>query len=181
VLVVGPSGAGKDALTTAARHALGDDPDVVFARRVITRPPLPAAEDHDTMDEAGFAAAEAAGRFALTWRAHGLAYGVPATIRDALAMGRMVVVNVSRRVVGTAEAEGVPVAVVHVTAAPAVLAERIARRGREEAAAIAARLRREAPIAATTARVIEVRNDGTLAAGAARFLAALAEARRLSR
>lgn len=177
MLVVGPSGAGKDALIDAARAAHADDDTLVFARRVITRPALAGAEDHDTLDDAAFAEAEAAGAFLLSWRAHGLAYGVPCGLVGDLAGGRSVVVNVSRRVIGDAEAFGAPVAVLNVTAAPEILAARIARRGRESAAEIALRLKREAPITATTARVFEVRNEGTLEAGAAAFLAALAEAR----
>lgn len=164
----------------AARDAHAGDANVVFARRVITRTALAGAEDHDTLDEACFAAAEAAGAFVLSWRAHGLAYGIPATIRADLTAGRTVIANVSRGVIGAAEALGVPVAVLNVTAAPEILAERIARRGRESAGEIAARLRREAPIAVTTARLIEVRNEGTLAAGAAAFLAALGDARGLA-
>lgn len=161
----------------AARDAHARDGSVVFARRVITRAALAGAEDHDTLDAAGFAAAEAAGAFALSWRAHGLAYGIPAAIQAELAAGRTVIANVSRGVIGRAEALGVPVVVLNVTAAPEILAERIARRGRESAADIAARLKREAPLTVTTARLIEVRNESTLAAGAMAFLAALAEAR----
>lgn len=166
---------------TAARAAYRDDDTVLFVRRVITRAALPGAEDHDTLTDDDFAATEAAGGFALAWRAHGLAYGIPSSIGAALDAGRMVIANTSRGVIAAAEALGAPVTVVNVTAAPEILAERIARRGRESAADIAARLKREAPITARTATVIDVLNDGTLDEGAARFLAALAEARALSR
>ena len=105
--MVGPSGAGKDALLDRARIAFRDDPDMVFARRIVTRTAV--AEDHETMDEAAFARAERDGAFLLSWRAHGLCYGLPAQLRDVLDAGRTVVANVSRGVIGEAEDLGYPV------------------------------------------------------------------------
>ena len=64
VLVVGPSGAGKDTLLAHARAACRDDPDIVFPRRVITRPSS-AAEDHDTLSDAAFDQAVGEGAFAI--------------------------------------------------------------------------------------------------------------------
>ena len=79
VLVVGPSGAGKDTLIAAARTALAGDGRFVFPRRIITRS-ASRWEDHDTLDEAQFSAALAAGQFAAHWRAHGLYYALPVSI-----------------------------------------------------------------------------------------------------
>jgi ribose 1,5-bisphosphokinase len=72
VLVVGPSGAGKDTLIRLARTALAGDARYVFPRRLVTRPPS-ADEDNAEIDEAAFAEGQAAGRFTLSWRAHGRA------------------------------------------------------------------------------------------------------------
>ena len=78
VLVVGPSGAGKDTLINAAREALAGDRRFAFPRRVVTRPAVAALEDHDSVTRAEFALQEANGAYALSWEAHGLHYGLPA-------------------------------------------------------------------------------------------------------
>ena len=55
VLVVGPSGAGKDSVIAGARAALKGDAGVVFPRRFVTRLSNPDAEDHVSMSEMEFA------------------------------------------------------------------------------------------------------------------------------
>ena len=52
VAVVGPSGAGKDTLIAHAKAALGDEPQVDFVRRCVTRPSDGQTEDHDTLADA---------------------------------------------------------------------------------------------------------------------------------
>jgi ribose 1,5-bisphosphokinase len=172
VLVVGPSGAGKDTLLDLAKAAHKGNPDVVFARRVITREPM--GEDHDTLDEAAFISARQNGAFLLAWRAHGLHYGIPSSLRHDLQCGRMVIANVSRSVIPDAENLDANVTVLNVTAATDVLAQRIASRGRESLADIELRLKREQPILTTHAQLINVQNDGALEDAARLFMAALA-------
>lgn len=96
VPVVGPSGAGKDSLMAYARDKVAGNAAIRFARRVITRPADPRAEAHDTLDETGFLAAEAEGAFALSWRSHGLCYGVPVGVDRIIREGGVVVANLSR-------------------------------------------------------------------------------------
>jgi ribose 1,5-bisphosphokinase len=141
VLVVGPSGAGKDTLLNFARRECAGDDRVVFPRRSVTRE-ASAFEDNQELDEASFRAALAAGAFALHWDAHGHAYGVPRAINDDIAAGRTVVVNVSRTVIPAARRDYAHVIVVAVTAPPEVLAERLDKRHRASDGDIGARLHR---------------------------------------
>jgi len=177
VLVVGPSGAGKDSLIEAARRALADHPRFVFPRRLITRPSDPGSEDHDSLTEAAFAAQRDAGAFFLHWGAHGLHYALPGGIAADLAAGRTVVANVSRAVIEEARRKHPATTVVVVTAPAAVLAERLEARGREDAAAVEGRLARAAAepcgIHPDDPGVVTLMNDGPLEAAVERFLKVL--------
>ena len=164
ICVVGPSGAGKDTLLDAARRELAGDPRFRFVRRVITRPADAGGEDHEAVTAAEFAQRD----FALQWRAHGLRYGIPA---EAIEDGVAVVASVSRTVIAGAAGRHV-VRVIEVTAPPEGLAARLASRGRESVADIAARLARNVALPPGIA-VETVVNDGSLEAGIARFVAAL--------
>lgn len=175
-LVVGPSGSGKDTLIAAAREALAGDAQFVFPRRVLTRPQAPDAEVYDTLAPEAFAAAEAAGAFALSWEAHGLRYGIPRAIEDALAAGRHVVINVSREMVDGTRARYRPVRVIEVWAPHEVLAERLARRGRESVSDILERLRRSEAVAVEGSDVLRLDTTGSVAESVRKFLAALGAA-----
>lgn len=172
VAVVGPSGVGKDTLIARSRDALAGDPRFVFVRRVITRPLSAGAEVHDPLDEAAFTAAERAGAFALVWRAHGLGYGLPRSLVDDLDDGRVVVANLSRAALPAVAALSPRHLVVSVTAAPEVLAARLAARGRETPEDIARRLARAAtePV---PAGAVEIRNDGSIATAVEAFVSLL--------
>ena len=175
VLVVGPSGAGKDTIMSAVAVRLAADKSVVFPRRVVTRASANAAEDCHLMTVAEFQAAEAAGNFLLSWLAHGLHYGIPEPVRADLAAGRTVVINISRGVILAAEARVPRTAVVHITASPDVLALRIAARGRESIEEIRERLTREAPLPDCHSVVCEIRNESSIDDAAARFCAFLVD------
>lgn len=170
VLVVGPSGAGKDTLLNAVRGTLGDDPRFRFVQRVVTRASTPD-EAVETVSPAEFEARREAGGFALSWRAHGLQYGIPSDIALDLAHSRVVVANVSRAVVAEA-AERYPTTVVEITAPSDVLARRLAARGREDAVDVARRLARSIELPLPVEREA-VMNDGTVEQGARRLAAVL--------
>jgi len=171
VLVFGPSGAGKDSVLAAAMASPAAMP-LVFCRREITRPADAGGEAHSPVTWPTFAARRAAGAYLLSWEANGNGYGIPAHHADDLAAGRIVVASVSRTVLAAAARLGWPVTALRITAPVAVLAERLARRGRESEAEIRARLAR-APMAepASGIAIAEIVNDGTLEQAVARFLA----------
>lgn len=170
VAIVGPSGAGKDTLMNAARAALADDPRFVFVRRVITRPAEAGGEDHEPCSPEIFALRGASGEFALDWHAHGLSYGVPVTGLAPLKTGAVVIVNLSRKAIPAAEMAFPRLAVVEITAPVAVLAERLAARGRESRDEIITRLAREAPLVAHRATIHRISSDRDLARVSAEFL-----------
>lgn len=143
IYVMGPSGAGKDALLGFAREHL-HEPRVLFAHRYITRP-SGNGENHVPLTSAEFEARSSLGLFALEWASHGLRYGIGIELDAWLARGCTVVVNGSRAYLDRALERYAQLHVVHVEAAPDVLAKRLASRGRETAAEVAARLAREAP------------------------------------
>jgi ribose 1,5-bisphosphokinase len=142
ILIVGPSGAGKDTLLSLAKAACADCANIVFARRVITRA-ASTSEDNEEVSAEAFREAVSRGDYAMHWEAHGHTYGLPRAIDDDLRAGRIVVANVSRTVVAAARQAYENVTVISITAPPNVLAERIAMRGRVSDGRIDQRLGRE--------------------------------------
>jgi ribose 1,5-bisphosphokinase len=172
-LVVGPSGAGKDTLIVKARDALAGDARFVFPRRVVTRTAVAELEDHDTVEPAEFQRRKLRGDYALDWEAHGLSYGIPASIDAAMADGRVVVVNVSRSVIQRAAETYENCHVLLISAPPEVRAVRLASRGRESEADILARLAREGAAVPAVVKPTLIDNSGPLEAGLGHFLVAL--------
>ncbi len=172
VAVVGPSGAGKDTLIRFAKDALAEHERFVFPRRLITRP-ADETEDAAEITAADWKTMAARGGFALSWRAYGIAYGIPAATRGAVMEGRIVVANVSRTVLPDAMRVYETAAAIMVLARPETLATRLAAREREDAAGRSARLARRTPDLPEGLARRTVSNDGALEEGATAFLDAL--------
>jgi ribose 1,5-bisphosphokinase len=148
VLVVGPSGAGKDTLLGLAKAACADDSEIVFPRRVITRE-ASSSEDNEEVSGGTFQEAVERGHFAVHWEAHGHRYALSRAIDDDIRAGRTVVANVSRTVIAGMRRVYVDVVVISITAPPNVLAERIALRARGSDGPHAQRLSRTVEDAST--------------------------------
>lgn len=167
VAVVGSSGVGKDSVIAYARERLGGD--VVIVRRVVTRDADGGSEDHDTLSVDQFAAAETEGRFALSWPAHGLRYGLPVELENDLQEGRVVIANLSRAVIPQLLVRYPTAVVVEVVADPQVIATRLAGRGREDAEEIQRRMDRSVATR-LPASTVRIDNSGQLDVAGEQFV-----------
>ena len=169
VVVVGPSGAGKDTVMQAAEERLAGEPNLVFFQRVITRAIEAGGEAHKGVDPLAFEEMAAAGRFAVHWHAHGLSYGIPVETLEAVDGGSVVVVNGSRAAIPLFRAAFARLIIVNVTAHPDALRARLLARGRESAEEIEARLARAEAHAVSGGNVVTIDNSGPLEAAVSRF------------
>lgn len=139
VLVVGASGTGKDTLLREFERSRGSSISVI--RRFITRP-LEPSEPHIPVTAEEFEAMERTGDFSLSWRAHGMCYGIGRNVEQCLASGETCIVSVSRTVISDARRKFCRTLVVEVTVPDAVRERRLLTRGREDRADIQQRLQR---------------------------------------
>lgn len=147
VLIVGPSGAGKDTLIAGARLLSTGDPNIIFPRRVVTRP-ASLAEDHVSLDANSFNQAVACDAFAFWWDAHETRYGIPSSIDDDLRAGRTIVCNVSRAIIDTLRSRYARICVVLITAPREILKSRLTARRRSTDGDIGRRIARSAEVEA---------------------------------
>lgn len=140
IFVCGPSGSGKDSVIESARQTVGDNPDIVFARRMVTRA-VQSGSDHDPMTELALMALLQKGELAWHWQAHGYHYAIAQRYWADVKAGRLVVVNGSR-----AHVQALPAApdrrVVKISCDTARLASRLVQRSRDSGSAMAERMAR---------------------------------------
>ena len=165
IAVVGPSGVGKDSVM-AGLH--GATPDLHLVRRIITRAPGLGGEDYDATTVTQFEAMVEHGAFAVHWRAHGLHYGIPITVKYQLGKGTDCLVNFSRKALVQAAEIFPRLVVLNITAKPETLAHRLAARARETEEEITKRLAQADKPLPAGLKVIHLANDGTLSQTIAR-------------
>lgn len=170
VVVVGPSGAGKDSVMGFAAQHFSDCHDVHFVRRVITRPSDAGSEVHESVSEVEFVDMRAEGAFAVSWDAHGLKYGIPVDVLQNVRSGMTAIVNGSRSALSAFREAFGEIAVVVITAEAPVLAKRLAERGRESEEDVLRRLTRQAPDVTSGPGVSIIDNSGRLDAAGNRFV-----------
>lgn len=175
ILVVGPSGVGKDTLLDAARERLANDKQFCFPRRCITRPAGSVGEKHIPVRPEDFGQMARQGAFLLSWNAHDLGYGIPHHALSEVEAGKTVIVNVSRSVINDAFTllGQKNVRVISIRASSKALRKRLEARGREDALDIERRLARASAYQIDGDHVVHVDNDGDFETGITRFIHAI--------
>ena len=167
IAVVGPSGVGKDSVMKGIHDAV---PGMHLVRRVITRAPELGGEDYDAVTVDEFSAMVEHGAFAIHWDAHGLNYGIPVTVKYHLNRGTDCLANFSRKALGEAAQVFPNLTVLNISAEPAILAARLAARGRESEEEIAKRLSVAEKPLPEGLDIIELSNDGPITQTVARAM-----------
>ena len=170
IAVVGPSGVGKDSVMAGLHGAITD---LHLVRRVITRAPDLGGEDYDAVSVSQFEALVEDGAFAVHWRAHGLHYGIPITVKYQLGKGTDCLVNFSRKALAQAAEIFPRLVVLNITAKPETLSHRLAARARETEEEISKRLAQADKPLPAGLKVINLANDGPLSQTIARGAALL--------
>lgn len=170
IAVVGPSGVGKDSLMRGIHEA---NPDMHLVRRVITRDENAGGEAFDAVGPVEFRELAQNGAFAIHWKAHGLEYGIPITVKYQLNRGTDCLANFSRKALAEASEKFPRLLVLNVTARADTLAHRLATRARETETEIAQRLEEAQKSLPEHLRVINLSNDGPLDETVARAVALL--------
>jgi ribose 1,5-bisphosphokinase len=158
--IIGASGAGKDTLMNYARTNLHPSEKVIFSHRYITRPPFFGNENHVYLTPEEFKLRINTGCFALHWESHGQFYGIGCEINAWMERGFNVIVNGSRQYLPVARQLYPEMAVILIDASADVISQRLASRGREDAAAIEKRIARTAEITTDLKNCIKIQNDG---------------------
>lgn len=176
IWLTGASGSGKDSLLDALRQT--NPARLLVAHRYITRPAQAGGENHIALSDAEFAYRRECGLFALHWQAHQYQYGIGVEIDLWLSAGMDVVVNGSRSHHPQAQQRyGDRLLPVCLQVSPAVLAQRLRQRGREDEEQIAQRLQRASAMPVPAACRL-LNNDGSLAQTLQAFHALLAAEKR---
>lgn len=143
LLLVGPSGSGKDTLLRSAKNHFGQNGRLGFVRRYITRPP-DDNEDNFYVDAKGFLILKKSDFFISTWQAHQNHYGISRHAINGNSGHQSLLCSISRDAISDFETTFAHTTTIHVTASMDALRQRLRMRGREQASEIEKRLERAA-------------------------------------
>lgn len=131
LLIVGPSGSGKDTLIDWLKSRYEQDERILFVQRVITRKPDATGENHIGLSPHSFEVMKKQGRFAVSWAAHDLQYALPIEALHHVENGGIAIANGSRRALADITRIFSTVQILHLLVERKALEARLVARGRE--------------------------------------------------
>lgn len=174
IYIVGASGAGKDALLRYARMRVNGSLRILFAHRYITRAFTEGSENHIALSGEEFRLRRDAELFALHWESHGLYYGVGREIDDWMESGFHVAVNGSRQYLPVVAKRYLHrLTIIIIEADEEVLRQRLRNRGREDAADIESRVKRQPLLSYDIPGLIHISNNGSIEEGGEALISVL--------
>lgn len=172
--LIGPSGAGKDALLAYAREHLRGSENILFSHRYITRPSQAGGENHIALTQAEFDQRQQLGLFALSWQSHQYAYGIGVEIDAWLQAGAHVVISGSREYLPQASQRYPQMLVILVKVNSDIIRQRLVERGRETVQEIEARIAHNQQLPPVEhPRLYVLNNDSSLAEAGVKLITLL--------
>lgn len=162
ILIVGPSGAGKDTLLRYANITFKDK--LNFVKRYITRQ-ADLNESNYFIDEDAFKVLEDNNYFASHWSAHGNFYGIP----KKFIVNGMNIISISRSRIKDFESQYGDVYTINITISKEQLKQRLLSRARESEEEIEKRLSRNYE-KIEAKNLIEFDNSGSLEESKNKFI-----------
>lgn len=141
ILLVGPSGSGKDTLLRSAKKHFGINGNLGFVRRYITRPP-DLDEDNYYIDTEGFLTLRDSRFFISSWQAHNNFYGISHHSMTGQNGHTTLLCSISRSAIVDFETRFKKTTTIHITASEDILRHRLQKRDREDRQDIEKRLGR---------------------------------------
>lgn len=138
ILIVGPSGVGKDTLLKEAQQSLCHNKEFNFVKRYVSRKPN-KDEDNYYIPKKLFSFLNKYSLFSSIWEAHGNLYAIA---KESILYQKVNVISVSRGVVEDFESRYNDVTTIQITLSYEELKKRLMSRGREDERAIQKRLER---------------------------------------
>ena len=161
IVVVGPSGSGKD---TLLKKAIKKIPNSILVKRYITRKKDNNNEDHYSISVKNFQDKISKKCFFVYWKAHGFSYGIPLKEIKKIEHGKTIIFNGSRKILFKIKQKVNNVKIINIIAPLTLIKKRLINRAREDKKSINKRIKRK--INLLPKNTITINNNKSISIGA---------------